>query len=261
MDTALKPQRKKVRPGEIDLDAMQDEEVVQLRDRMRDAAEKDKEANVDKKVATHKLRMLPEVEGVLRKSSLYGAILDNNLLGSIRAWLEPLPDKSLPALNIQRVLFGVLGKLPIETEHLRESGVGKVVLFYKKSKKPEELIKIQAERLIAEWSRPIIKKSADYKSREIISATYDPDDRPLVMRRSANVVPSDPKMRTAVPRQLNSAYEIAPMVDPNRIMSNARFRTPAEDPYKKLKQRLKSMTGKKGPVSKGGVSIEGRGLN
>ena len=68
-------------------------------------------------------------------------------------------------------------------------------------------------------------------------------------------------MRTAVPRQLNSAYEIAPMVDPNRIMSNARFRTPAEDPYKKLKQRLKSMTGKKGAVSKGGVSIEGRGLN
>jgi transcription factor SPN1 len=39
------------------------------------------------------------------------SIIDQNLLDTVRMWLEPLGDKSLPALNIQRSLFEILGKV------------------------------------------------------------------------------------------------------------------------------------------------------
>ena len=53
------------------------------------------------------------------------------------------------------------------------SGIGKVVLYYTKSKRPEIGIKRIAERLLADWSRPILKRSDDYKKRKIATADYD----------------------------------------------------------------------------------------
>jgi transcription factor SPN1 len=38
-------------------------------------------------------------------------LFDQNVLEAVKQWLEPLPDKSLPALNIQRELFDVLIKV------------------------------------------------------------------------------------------------------------------------------------------------------
>src|SRR5207247_1776751 len=67
----------------------------------------------------------------------------------------------------QKEIFRALIRLPIEKEALISSGIGKVVLFYTKSKKPEASIKRMAERLVGEWSRPILKRSDDYKKRPI----------------------------------------------------------------------------------------------
>ncbi|KAG4300693.1 hypothetical protein PCK1_003122 [Pneumocystis canis] len=157
LNEAIISSRKKKRKDE-DLEEIADDEIIALREKMRQAAIDDAQANAEKKPATHKLKMLSEVESALRKTSFTESILDNNLLEVVRIWLEPLPDRSLPALNIQKVLFSALSRLPIQTEHLRESGVGKVILFYKQSKKPDPLIKKQADQLISEWSRPIIKR-------------------------------------------------------------------------------------------------------
>lgn len=57
------------------------------------------------------------------RSQLGDQFLDNHLLEGIKAWLEPLPDGSLPSLDIQKVLIKALTGLPIRTQHLRESGV------------------------------------------------------------------------------------------------------------------------------------------
>jgi transcription factor SPN1 len=104
------------------------------------------------------------------------AIVDpeNNLLEAVRFFLEPLYDGSLPAYNIQRDLFAALTKLPINKDCLIASGIGKVVLFYTKSKKPELAIKRQAERLLIEWTRPILKRSDDYRNRVLETVDYDP---------------------------------------------------------------------------------------
>ena len=159
---------------------MADEEIAHLRNRMAEAAELDVTArnSVPPKPAMHKLRLLPEVTALLNRNSreVENAIVDpeNNLLESVRFFLEPLSDGSLPAYNIQRELFASLARLPIDKESLISSGIGKVVLFYTKSKKPELSIKRAAERLLGEWTRPILKRSDDYRKRVLASADYDP---------------------------------------------------------------------------------------
>ncbi|KAK9470839.1 uncharacterized protein V1510DRAFT_421972 [Dipodascopsis tothii] len=135
---------------------MQDDRIVDLRERMRQAAIHDAEAIRQGVPATAKLQMLAEVRDVLRKQTLFDSILDNNMLESVRLWLEPLPDASLPAYSIQRELIYALDRLPIKTTHLRESGIGKVMLYYQKSRKPQLAIKRMADKLIGDWSRPII---------------------------------------------------------------------------------------------------------
>jgi len=165
---------------------MADEEIANLRIRMAEAAEADIQArqSIPPKPAMHKLRLLPEVTALLNRNSrdVESAIVDpeNNLLESVRFFLEPLSDGSLPAYNIQRELFASLAKLPIDKEALISSGIGKVVLFYTKSKKPELGIKRAAERLMGEWTRPILKRSDDYRKRQLEIADYDPLLRPRV---------------------------------------------------------------------------------
>ncbi|KAI4126669.1 MAG: hypothetical protein LQ347_004877, partial [Umbilicaria vellea] len=181
MDAALKNPNKRRRRGDgVDLNSMADDEIASLRIRMAEAAEADVLARSSNppRPGMHKLRMLPEVTALLNRNSrdIENAIVDpeNNLLESVRFFLEPLNDGSLPAYNIQRELFASLAKLPIGKEALVSSGIGKVVLFYTKSKKPELGIKRQAERLLGEWTRPILKRSDDYRKRVLESADYDP---------------------------------------------------------------------------------------
>ena len=64
-------------------------------------------------------------------------------------------------------------KLPVDTDLLRSSGIGKIVLFYTRSKRPEPSIKRMAERLIGEWSRPILNRTDDFKKRHIEVRDFD----------------------------------------------------------------------------------------
>ncbi|KAJ3488167.1 hypothetical protein NLJ89_g11642 [Agrocybe chaxingu] len=93
-------------------------------------------------------------------------MIDNNLLEAVRRWLEPLPDRSLPALTIQRELFATIRKMEfIDSAVLKESGLGRIVLFYTKCKRVTPDIARTANDLVSVWSRPIIKRSASYRDR------------------------------------------------------------------------------------------------
>jgi transcription factor SPN1 len=142
---------------------------------MEQACEADNSAREKGQPAIHKLKMLPEVVALLNRNTVQHSIVDpdTNFLQSVKFFLEPLNDGSLPAYNIQRDLFSALTRLPIEKEALLSSGIGKVVLYYTKSKKPEIGIKRTAERLLGEWSRPILKRSDDYKKRKVITKEFD----------------------------------------------------------------------------------------
>ncbi len=143
---------------------------------MTEAAKADTEARQNGQPAMQKLKMLTEVVALLNRNTLKEQLVDPdiNLLEAVRFFLEPLNDGSLPAYNIQRELFAALAKLPINKDALVASGIGKVTLFYTKSPKPEDKIKRQAERLLGEWTRPILKRSDDYRKREFVEATISP---------------------------------------------------------------------------------------
>lgn len=65
----------------------------------------------------------------------------------------------------------------IDTNALKESGLGKIVLFYtKKNKRVSPAIKNQADNLVAAWSRPILKRSASYRDRALAVADVDPSN-------------------------------------------------------------------------------------
>lgn len=65
-------------------------------------------------------------------------------------WLEPLPDKSLPSLNIQKVMFPLLDRMYIDSTSLKMSGLGKLVLFYTRCDRVDKGIARIADRLIGE---------------------------------------------------------------------------------------------------------------
>ncbi|KAG5438190.1 hypothetical protein PCANB_003041 [Pneumocystis canis] len=229
LNEAIISSRKKKRKDE-DLEEIADDEIIALREKMRQAAIDDAQANAEKKPATHKLKMLSEVESALRKTSFTESILDNNLLEVVRIWLEPLPDRSLPALNIQKVLFSALSRLPIQTEHLRES---------------------------AEWSRPIIKRSSNYRDRSISTVPYNPD---IVIYNQQKItdnvdISKNTYKKTIIPTPINASYEIAPKV--HLKMNHTIPKTRNDDHLRKLKQKMQKM---KQLGKRNGVSIEGRKL-
>lgn len=158
-----------------DLEEEADEQIADLKVRMEQAAQLDNKARDEGRAAINKVKLLPQVVTMLNRNNIQHAILDpeTNFLQAVKFFLEPLNDSSLPAYNIQREIFTALTRLPIEKEALLSSGIGKIVLFYTRTKRAQPEIKRMAERLMGEWSRPILKRTDDFKKRHIDSRDFD----------------------------------------------------------------------------------------
>lgn len=180
------------------------------------AAEADAAAHDHGQAAFHKIKMLPEVTAILNRNTHMQALTDpeNNLLEAVRFFLEPLNDGALPAYNIQRDLFAAIAKLPINKDSLIASGLGKVTLFYTKSKKVEIHIKRQAEKLIQEWTRPMLQKSDDHTKKVYKRVAYDPQKKeaaaPDLVQRVKNIAPGEKKSNRARLFKGATSYTIVP---------------------------------------------------
>lgn len=180
MDAAIKGKsnKRRTKKDEVDLEEELDDIIADLKVRMETACQEDNLARDDDRAAVAKMKLLPEVMTLLNRQHIQHAILDpeTNFLQAVKYFLEPLrADGSLPAYNIQREIFTALTKMPIEKEALSSSGIGQVVLFYTKTKRAQPEIKRMAERLMGEWSRPILQRTDDYKKRQIEARYIDPD--------------------------------------------------------------------------------------
>lgn len=101
-------------------------------------------------------------------STLWTSVVDNGVLEAVRAWLEPMDTTAaLPAVGIQNALFEVLPKMDIDTPTLKESRLGPIVLFYTKTKRVTPAINRAADGLVQAWSRPIIKRPNDFRTRHV----------------------------------------------------------------------------------------------
>eukprot|EP01112_Ceratiomyxa_fruticulosa_P021075 TRINITY_DN7333_c0_g7_i1.p1 TRINITY_DN7333_c0_g7~~TRINITY_DN7333_c0_g7_i1.p1 ORF type:complete len:503 (+),score=148.23 TRINITY_DN7333_c0_g7_i1:235-1743(+) len=116
--------------------------------------------------ALNKITILKEIKTMLSKRQLWEELVHQGVLKSIKMWLDPLPDKSWPSLDIRTALFESLALLPVGEDSLRESGVGKNVMLYYKSPKETLANKKLARALIEKWSRPIFGLSSRYEDLE-----------------------------------------------------------------------------------------------
>jgi transcription factor SPN1 len=129
----------------------------------------------------------------ITRSHLEGVALDNAILNLIKDWLEPLPDKSLPALNVQRALFAILigvGHLDpsepalirsaqmkmIDTNVLKESQIGHIVLFYSRCPRVDKPIARTADQLVTQWMRPILRRSNVWREKAVATEARDSGD-------------------------------------------------------------------------------------
>ncbi|KAI0130472.1 transcription factor IWS1 [Xylariales sp. AK1849] len=214
--------KRRTKKDEVDLEAELDDQIAALKTEMEMACRRDNEARAQGQPAIHKLKLLPEVMALLNRNNQQSAVVDpdGNLLEQVKFFLEPLSDGSLPAYNIQRDIFTALTRLPIEKEALLASGIGKIVLFYTKSKKPEVGIKRMAEKLLGEWSRPILKRTHDYKQRRV--ETRDFDYQAAKLRQAAGSSQFTLSQRPAASQQSLRDAERERILAPNVSSNRAR---------------------------------------
>eukprot|EP01087_Luapelamoeba_hula_P016294 TRINITY_DN5009_c1_g1_i1.p1 TRINITY_DN5009_c1_g1~~TRINITY_DN5009_c1_g1_i1.p1 ORF type:complete len:377 (+),score=94.23 TRINITY_DN5009_c1_g1_i1:550-1680(+) len=155
--------------------------------RMIEAAEADVDANRQGKPALAKQQLLGETVQMLQRVHYHDALLDNGVLTAVKKWLDPMPDSSLPALNVRRDLLTVLAKLPVDKRHLQDSGIGRAVVNLARAPTETPTNKRLANHLITEWSRPIFELSTNYRD----VATYDSSPTPSYSPKRAAPKPRD----------------------------------------------------------------------
>ncbi|EPS66200.1 hypothetical protein M569_08577 [Genlisea aurea] len=152
-------------------------------------AEEDAELNRQGKPAINKLKKLALLTDVLSKKQLQHEFLDHGVLTLLKNWLEPLPDGSLPNINVRAAVLKILNDLPIDLEmhdrkeQLKRSGLGKVIMFLSKSDEETTSNRKLAKELVDKWSRPIFNKSTRFEDMKNF-------DEERVVRRPAKKVMS-----------------------------------------------------------------------
>lgn len=252
--------KRKKQDGE-DLENSMDDELSNLRERMKLASEEDSIANGERRAAVAKLKMLNEVTTMLTNKHLQDAILDNGLLDSIRQWLEPLPDRSLPSLDIQSEMLDVLDRLPIAGDHLRESGVGKIVYFYTKSPRIEPTMRRKADQLVAKWSRLVIKRGENYKERRPAVQEFRHEDMIYQRKKYRQEEPKEDKddnrMHVRIPMAVAADYDVAPQ---STVRADKSRGARPDNTFRRLNNTMRNIkTGPKRTTPK--VSIEGKGMS
>ena len=58
--------------------------------------------------------------------------------------------------------------MELDAQTLKETYLGRVVLFYTKAPRVQGPIKRQADTLVQNWSRPILRRSADLHNRKVL---------------------------------------------------------------------------------------------
>jgi transcription factor SPN1 len=153
---------KRKRTKEMDTDA-KDKVVQSALQRMSDAMTEDEAALKDGEPALSKIKLLPTIARVFKQRALRQTLLDFDALDLVTKWLAPNPDGTPPSLAVRRGLLEACQEFPALPEHLKRSGLGRVVMKIARDKTETPANRRLAKALVEAWSRPVVGKSLDYK--------------------------------------------------------------------------------------------------
>ncbi|XP_042035331.1 protein IWS1 homolog 1-like [Salvia splendens] len=237
------------------------------------------------------LEVVAEEDAELNQKQLQQEFLDHGVLTLLKNWLEPLPDGSLPNINICSAVLRILFDLPIDLdqfgrrEQLKKSGLGKVIMFLSKSDEETTGNRKLAKELVGKWSRLIFNKSTRFEEMK----NFD-DERVMrrppvkrVMSKGSGMPSADcdidlskesPKygvksglsssnQHASRPEAMSMDFLVRPQskVDPDKV--RARAKQVVQDQHrakmnKKLQQQLKGPKRKQLQATK--LSVEGGGM-
>ncbi|KAJ9108914.1 hypothetical protein QFC21_000235 [Naganishia friedmannii] len=171
--------RKRSRKKDDSEDLGLDRQIEEMTTMMDNAIRSDIDMNKSRKPALSKTQILSRVIAVLQNASLQQSILESNdFLSTLRRFIEPMEDGSLPSLTIQKGILFQLGRLEgLEVIHLRNSGLGKVVNFYTRCKSCQPEIIRQANLLIDRWSKPILDTGNNARASARARAEAEREDQ------------------------------------------------------------------------------------
>ncbi|KAI9401537.1 hypothetical protein POPTR_001G135900v4 [Populus trichocarpa] len=250
-------------------------------------AEEDADLNRQGKPAVNKLKKLPLLTEVLSKKQLQQEFIDHGVLTLLKNWLEPLPDGSLPNINIRAAILRILTDFPIDLEQydrreqLKKSGLGKVIMFLSKSDEETTSNRKLAKDLVDKWSRPIFNKSTRFEDMRNVD-----DDRAFrrpTVRRPANNstgmesrdgdldldISRERRSSQSSDRQHASRPDATPLdfvvrpqsrIDPEEVRACAK-QVVQDQRRLKMNKKLQQLKGpKKKQLQATKLSVEGRGM-
>lgn len=141
-----------------------------LQYKMKKAAELDDILFAQSKPAFNKLKILPLVKQAITMKQMQNTLLEKDILCSLRDWIEPRDNKTLPALSVRTAVYELLLQLPCQPEHLKRIGqadkppIGVIIVALRKHKMETAANKRILKELMDKWSRPIFSKNADIRS-------------------------------------------------------------------------------------------------
>ncbi|KAL6626739.1 hypothetical protein ACP70R_030465 [Stipagrostis hirtigluma subsp. patula] len=251
------------------------------------AAEEDANLNRQSKPAINKLMKLPLLIDVLSKKNLQQEFLDHGVLTLLKNWLEPLPDGSMPNMNIRSAVLKLLTDFPIDLEQfdrreqLKKSGLGKVIMFLSKSDEETTANRKLAKELVDKWSRPIFNKSTRFEDMRRYDDERAPYRRPQMKKPSSSSSGMDSrdddldadfsqrKSGQSSSRQHASRPEASPLdfvirpqskVDPEQIRARAKQAVQDQRRLKMNKKLQQLKAPKKKNLQASKLSVEGRGM-
>lgn len=115
--------------------------------------------------------------------------------------------------------------MDLDTPTIREAGLGPIVLFYTKTKRVSPALSRQADALVQSWSRPIIKRPADYRSKQV-TRVHDVEmtGGEEIEDETIYVDENEPTQRRVRPMKTNkpSRFNVRKALDENKDRKGAR---------------------------------------
>lgn len=121
---------------------------------MRDAVNEDNQANLEGKPALSKLMLVDKITKDLRNLSVQEKFLDIGGISMLGRWLEPLPDKTYPNINVAKEILYTLNSLQIDADNLaRSSNLSSIVKKYANGCTGILSLQVLAKQIEDKWSR------------------------------------------------------------------------------------------------------------
>ena len=132
---------------------------------MEAAAQKDKEMVKKGEPAFNKIEKVDYFCRQLKTRRFQEELLERNVLSCVSLWLLPTKSRgTLPPIDIRTKLYDAIATMPVQTDHIRRSGIGRLLMELKRHKKETSTNKSKLHTIIEKWSRLVLNKTDNMRN-------------------------------------------------------------------------------------------------